>query len=415
MTSRGHTYVSDIEHREEGGTPAIVESIRAGLVFGLKQSVGSDRIKALEHDFIERAIGSWSENPNITIMGNPKADRLSILSFVISHAGKTLHYNYVVALLNDLFGIQARGGCSCAGPYGQRLLGIDDEQSDLIEAAVAEGCEVIKPGWVRVNFNYFIPPETFQYIVDAVHLIAAEGWRLLPHYEYEPATAVWRHRDGVPKPAASLVGIDFTSEDDPAGPSTAPITELKRYMDEAQHHPWRNPTRWTTITRPRPDGRTIEMVPQPGRNSLMIEPVQDPTDEQIATWQRTLAPYAYNDTWTLLDLNERTREQEEQMLASTFAQRYHWYQVGACAQLGYRRLAGVEGGGVTRIRRPGAPIRRTGVDRVPGTTTSTRLSPGLPTKRLPGPLPTSTTWKHSLCKSRDGESAAQRDRRFQRA
>ena len=234
VTSRSHTYVPDIEHREEGGTPAIVESIRAGLVFGLKQSVGSDRIKALEHHFIERAIESWSENPNITILGNPKADRLSILSFVINHGGKTLHYNYVVALLNDLFGIQARGGCSCAGPYGHRLLGIDDQQSERMEAAVAEGCEVIKPGWVRVNFNYFIPTETFQYIVDAVHLIADDGWRLLPRYEYEPATALWRHRDGVPKPAASLLGIDFTYIDTLAGPSTAPITELKRYMDEAR-------------------------------------------------------------------------------------------------------------------------------------------------------------------------------------
>ncbi len=228
-----HSYISDPEHREEGGTPAIIESIRAGLAFRLKETVGVTTIRALEHDFIRRAIESWSRNPNIEILGNPDAERLSIVSFVIRHGDRTLHHNFVVALLNDLFGIQARGGCSCAGPYGHRLLGIDLQTSSRIEEAVATGCEVIKPGWVRVNFNYFIAEEEFAYLIEAVHLVADQGWRLLPLYTYEPDTALWRHRDGLPRPPTSLSDLDFAGGGlEP--PMTAPIEDLGEYLAEAK-------------------------------------------------------------------------------------------------------------------------------------------------------------------------------------
>jgi selenocysteine lyase/cysteine desulfurase len=227
-----HTYLADPEHREEGGTPAIVESIRAGLVFRLKQQVGSDRIRELEHRYIRRAIDSWSENPGIRILGNPGADRLSIVSFVVEHGDRVLHHNYVVALLNDVFGIQARGGCSCAGPYGHRLLGIDAETSGRFEKMVAEGCEVIKPGWVRVNFNYFIPEEEFQYIIDAVDLVATHGWKLLPLYNFDPSTAVWRHRDGLPRPPASLRAVIFGTSTPP--PGSIPLSGLIRQLKDAE-------------------------------------------------------------------------------------------------------------------------------------------------------------------------------------
>jgi selenocysteine lyase/cysteine desulfurase len=228
-----HSYISDPEHREEGGTPAIIESIRAGLAFRLKETVGVTTIRALEHGFIRRAIESWSRNSNIEILGNPDAERLSIVSFVIRHGDQTLHYNFVVALLNDLFGIQARGGCSCAGPYGHRLLGIDFDTSARIEEAVATGCEVIKPGWVRVNFNYFIAEEEFAYLIEAVHLVADQGWRLLPLYTYEPDTALWRHRDGLPRPPTSLSDLDFAGGG-LAPPMTAPIGDLGQYLAEAK-------------------------------------------------------------------------------------------------------------------------------------------------------------------------------------
>ncbi len=189
-----HRYVTDPVHREEGGTPAIIESIRAGLVFQLKEAVGVEAIREREVDFIDRAITSWATNPNLYILGNQSAWRLSIVSFVVRHRKAYLHHNFVVALLNDLFGIQSRGGCGCAGPYGHRLLGIDLETSKEFEREIVRGCEGIKPGWVRVNFNYFLSETQFQFLLDAIHLVANDGWRLLPDYAFDPDTGSWRHR-----------------------------------------------------------------------------------------------------------------------------------------------------------------------------------------------------------------------------
>lgn len=206
-----HTYLEDPAHREEGGTPAIIGAIRAGLVFHLKNAVGEENIERLEHDFVKRAIDAWADNPNIEVLGNLDAQRLSIVSFVIRRGEMILHHNFVVALLNDLFGIQARGGCSCAGPYGHRLLGIDLARSMKFHEAIESGSEGIKPGWVRVNLNYFISDIVFRFIIDAVDFIAREGWRLLAHYDFDPETGIWRHRNGLSDGGLSLDDITYCS------------------------------------------------------------------------------------------------------------------------------------------------------------------------------------------------------------
>jgi len=236
VNPNGHRYLDDIEHREEGGTPAIIGAIRSGLVFQLKRMVGADRIRALEEGFIKRAIASWHTNPNMKILGNPEADRLSIVSFVIRHNDRYLHHNFVVALLNDLFGIQSRGGCSCAGPYGHRLLGIDLDTSSEFEREIERGCEGIKPGWVRVNFNYFISEEVFDFVVEAVHVIANEGWRLLPHYRFAAETGLWEHRNGRGEPPLSLSEIDYSdgTMHYHHRPQRDPDTVLPTYLDEAR-------------------------------------------------------------------------------------------------------------------------------------------------------------------------------------
>jgi selenocysteine lyase/cysteine desulfurase len=231
-----HVYLDDIEHREEGGTPAIVESIRAGLVFQLKAAVGTEAIREREAGFIHRALHRWEANEHIEILGSHQAERLSIVSFVVRHAGRYLHHNFVVALLNDLFGIQSRGGCSCAGPYGHRLLGIDLETSHEFEREIARGCEGIKPGWVRVNFNYFISEAVFAFILDAVDLVASDGWRLLPDYVFEPASGLWRHRAGRPEPPLSLLDVSY---DDArmayqSHRHREPETRLAAYLDDAR-------------------------------------------------------------------------------------------------------------------------------------------------------------------------------------
>ena len=152
----GHQYLDDPVAREEGGTPAIVESIRAGLVFALKQAVGTDLIAAREEQLWRHVLRRWAGSPGIEVLGSHQAARLSILSFRIRHGTQYLHHNFVVALLNDLFGIQARGGCSCAGPYGHRLLAIGPARSHALREEIGHGCDGVKPGWTRVNLNYFI-------------------------------------------------------------------------------------------------------------------------------------------------------------------------------------------------------------------------------------------------------------------
>ncbi|MER7275439.1 aminotransferase class V-fold PLP-dependent enzyme [Dactylosporangium sp. NPDC000244] len=233
-----HHYIADPAHREEGGTPAIVESIRAGLVFQLKRAVGTDTIRALEEGFLREAIASWQTNPNLEILGNLDAPRLSIVSFVIKKPrGRYLHHNFVVSLLNDLFGIQSRGGCSCAGPYGHRLLGIDIERSHRFEQEIIAGCEGIKPGWVRVSFNYFISEAVFRYIVDAVHLVATHGWALLPQYRFDPRTGLWKHRDGVVEPPLRLSELSYSDSGELTWPShheRAPESDLAGYLRYAR-------------------------------------------------------------------------------------------------------------------------------------------------------------------------------------
>ncbi len=204
-----HVYLHDIERREEGGTPDIVGSIRAGLVFGLKAAVGSEAIRDVEESFTHRALHRWEDNASIQVLGSHELPRLSIVSFVVQHDGRYLHHNFVVALLNDLFGIQARGGCSCAGPYGHRLLGIDIATSHEFQEQIALGCEGIKPGWVRVNFTYFLSEEVFSFVLDAVDLVASEGWKLLPWYRFDAASGLWHHIDGAPEPPMTLDSVSF--------------------------------------------------------------------------------------------------------------------------------------------------------------------------------------------------------------
>lgn len=232
-----HHYISDPAHREEGGTPAIVESIRAGLVFGLKAAVGTDVIQAREKAFLREAMLRWRSHPNISILGDLDAERLSIVSFVVRSGERYLHHNFVVALLNDLFGIQARGGCSCAGPYGHRLLGIDLARSQRFEREILAGWEGIKPGWVRVSFNYSLSDAVVDYIIEAVTHVATYGWSLLPEYRFDPRTGLWRHRDGVVEPLLRLNQVHYDADGHftyPHHHEQAPESALPGYLARAR-------------------------------------------------------------------------------------------------------------------------------------------------------------------------------------
>ena len=139
-------------------------------------------------------------------------------------------------MLNDLFGIQARGGCSCAGPYGHRLLGIDLDRSHLFQREIDRGCEGIKPGWTRVNFNYFISDTVRDYLIDAVALIADQGVRLLPDYRFDAYTGLWHHRAGHVEPPLRLRDLTYDADGAPCYPQQhdrAPETALQDYLKQA--------------------------------------------------------------------------------------------------------------------------------------------------------------------------------------
>ncbi len=287
VNPKEHRYLDSPELREEGGTPAIIESIRAGLVFQLKEAVGADEIRKREEGFILRAIASWEKNPNIRILGNRDAWRLSIVSFVVRHGNRYLHHNFVASLLNDLLGIQARAGCSCAGPYGHRLLGIDLEKSREFEREIVRGCEGVKPGWVRVNFNYFLSEEVFAFILDAVHLIAEHGWRLLPDYTFEPHTGLWWHNKGHPEPAMSLHKLSYRAGrlDYPASHTREPEWVLSGYLEQARAILSERGVECATLSRPTlsDDFESLRWFPLPAEIAAELrgEDVEAPRSQPL--------------------------------------------------------------------------------------------------------------------------------------
>ncbi|MDT0501406.1 MULTISPECIES: aminotransferase class V-fold PLP-dependent enzyme [unclassified Halomonas] len=194
VTEGEHHYVTDPERREEGGTPGIVENIRTGLVFTLKQQVGAHHIAELETALTRQAMERWSRLDNLHILGPRHTPRLGIVSFNISAGSRLLHHNLVVALLNDLFGIQARGGCSCAGPYAHSLLDISETQAQQHAELVHKGKSLFRPGWVRLGFNYFFNSETACYIIDAVEFIARHAAVLMRLYRVDVQSGTWRAR-----------------------------------------------------------------------------------------------------------------------------------------------------------------------------------------------------------------------------
>ncbi|CAM8954720.1 unnamed protein product [Rhodiola kirilowii] len=217
-----HTlYYDDIEEREDAGTPQIIQKIRAALAFWVKEYIGYELISFKESTFIGRALARLVPNKNIQILGTTSQKRLAIMSFLIitttgsslsemlqnereeeklklklyatgSRKGKILHGPFVAKVLNDLFGIQARGGCSCAGPYGETLLGADENYAaELRFALQKEGYIGVKPGWTRVSFPYYMTEEEFEFIIKALEFMATYGQRFVPLYDYNWKTAEW--------------------------------------------------------------------------------------------------------------------------------------------------------------------------------------------------------------------------------
>jgi len=182
-----HRYLSRIEERETGGTPPIVQSIQAGLAFDLKAAIGAARIERIEQDYLSRALKEWANHPKLWVLGLTQARRLGVVSLIF----RDLHHNLAASLLNDLYGIQVRGGCMCAGPYGHLLLHIEQEHSAAIRKRLAEGHIGEKPGWVRISLGPSVSEEEFQVLLEAVDHVARHGKEYEDRYELCDETGEW--------------------------------------------------------------------------------------------------------------------------------------------------------------------------------------------------------------------------------
>jgi selenocysteine lyase/cysteine desulfurase len=192
----GQDFIADIEEREKAGTPGVLQILKAGLAFQIKDRVGVDAIGQRERELLRRSFDRWGANPNIEILGNPDPERrIGIISFNLrNQQGSYLHPKFVTTLLNDLFGIQSRAGCSCAGPYGHRLLDIGHEKSEQYRKWIHKGFCGIKPGWCRISLHYVMDDAEVDYILDAVEFVAEQGHRFLPLYDFDLHTGAWCHK-----------------------------------------------------------------------------------------------------------------------------------------------------------------------------------------------------------------------------
>jgi selenocysteine lyase/cysteine desulfurase len=231
-------FIRDIEEREKAGTPGVLQILKAGLAFQVKDAIGTEAIEQREHELLRRTFDRWKCHPSIEILGNPDPDRrIAIVSFNLRDANQRyLHPKFVTTLLNDLFGIQSRAGCSCAGPYGHRLLDIDFDTSEQYRKWIHQGYSGIKPGWCRISLHYSMDDAEVDFIIDAVEFVAGHGHCFLPLYDFHLATGAWTHRKNeILLQAFSLeAALQCTGKRPPALSTQERLGRYAFYLAEAQ-------------------------------------------------------------------------------------------------------------------------------------------------------------------------------------
>ena len=224
VSRKGHSYIQNSAEREEAGTPDIVGCVRAGLVYHLHTSLPHKALEAREERMGKTLLAGLHTHPRIRLLTrhdasgagaeeDASASVKSIVSFVVLYGnncggeggggafreGLYLHHNFVAALLNDLFGVQARAGCACSGPYAQALLGIDAPLSARFEECLERsGLEVLRPGFVRVGIHFSMSEEELQVLTAGILWVAEHGWKMLGCYTCELSSGEWQHRLDAP-------------------------------------------------------------------------------------------------------------------------------------------------------------------------------------------------------------------------
>jgi selenocysteine lyase/cysteine desulfurase len=232
VSSVKEEYVRDIETREKPGTPGILQALRIALAFQIKEKVGCDTIQTLEEYYYERFMQALQSNPNLIFYGPLDAEKkIPIVPFNIRYRDKILHPKFVTRLLNDLFGIQTRAGCSCAGPYGHHLLNIGAPTSDYFRCMIVNaGYGGIKPGWVRLNLHYAMSPDEVDYLSAAVRFVCDYGARFLPLYEFDIHSGEWNFiGNETPLP----LSLDISSGMPPLPPAEQPPDDPAQLYNDA--------------------------------------------------------------------------------------------------------------------------------------------------------------------------------------
>lgn len=184
-----HDYIDDIETREDGGTQGFLQAIKIALSIELKEKMGVQNILDREHELTDIIFKKLATIANLKILAPNHTDRLGVISFYIEDA----HYNLVVKLLNDRFGIQTRGGCSCAGTYGHYLLNVDQTTSKSIELKILEGCLIERPGWIRMSIHPIMTNEEIEFICDSIKEVANNFKKWAADYTYNPSKNEYVH------------------------------------------------------------------------------------------------------------------------------------------------------------------------------------------------------------------------------
>ena len=185
-----HRYLEDIETREDGGTPGFLQTIRTALAIQLKDEMGVENIQRREEEFIERVFEHLDTIENLTLLAGQHKKRLGVFSFYIDG----LHYNLGVKLLNDRFGIQTRGGCSCAGTYGHFLLHVDPQESHAMIDKIDQGCEIERPGWIRMSIHPTMTDAEVDYICESIRSLAANFAEWGRDYLYNSRNSEFVHK-----------------------------------------------------------------------------------------------------------------------------------------------------------------------------------------------------------------------------
>lgn len=248
-------YTEDIEAREKPGTPGTLQVMKAALAMQLKEAIGLEAIEKREKNYILAVIDRFGDHPGIEILGRlDPENQIAIFSFNIRDGEGYLHPKLVTRLLNDLFGIQSRAGCSCAGPYGHCLLDIGMKLSEKYRNGISGGYQGIKPGWVRVGFHYTMDSIDFNFICDAMEFIADHGSRFIPLYRFEMKSGTWYHESDAhtsPPQFGLQAALKRESSEHPHLDDEERRLEYARYLEEASAIARRmkgeEPADWVTL------------------------------------------------------------------------------------------------------------------------------------------------------------------------